>query len=95
MLMTPARPEHPSMVDRLVHLAGQAPAAVGMGSSPGDGDEVRLLGHGESFAAWLLEAGGQRVVVRIARRLVEELPRPIREEFHGLSLVPEGISTLR
>lgn len=45
--MTPARPEHPSMVDRLVHLAGQAPAAVGLGSSPGDGDEVRLLGHGE------------------------------------------------
>ncbi|MEX3510556.1 phosphotransferase [Kocuria carniphila] len=89
--MTPARPEHPSMADRLVHLAGQAPAALGLGSSPGDGDEVRLLGHGESFAAWLLEAGEQRVVVRIARRPVEELPRPMQEEFHGLSLVPEGI----
>ncbi|GAA4692003.1 hypothetical protein GCM10025781_06510 [Kocuria gwangalliensis] len=79
------------MADRLVHLAGQAPASVGLSSSPGGGDEVRLLGHGESFAAWLLEAGGQRVVVRIARRPVVELPRPMREEFHGLSLVPAGI----
>ncbi|ALU40091.1 hypothetical protein AS188_10450 [Kocuria flava] len=79
------------MADRLVCLAGQAPAAVGLGSSPGDGDEVRLLGQGESFAAWLLEAGGQRVVVRIARRPVAELPRPMGEEFHGLSLVSAGI----
>lgn len=79
------------MADRLTRLAGQAPAAVGLGSSPGDGDEVRLLGQGESFAAWLLEAGGQRVVVRIARRPVEELPRPMREEFHGLGLVLAGI----
>lgn len=80
------------MAEILTRLAERAPAAVGLDAvAPVPVEQVRLLGRGESFAAWLLEAGGRRVVVRIARRPVAELPRPMGEEFQGLGLVPAGI----
>ncbi|UNO43276.1 phosphotransferase [Streptomyces sp. MST-110588] len=52
---------------------------------------MRVLGRGESYTAWLLEAGGSSsLVVRVPRRPVAELPRPIGEEFAALSVVPGG-----
>lgn len=59
-----------------------------------------LLGSGESYAAWLVVAlagdemrrrDRRRVVVRVPRRPMEELPRPMTEEFAALLLAPEGV----
>jgi aminoglycoside phosphotransferase (APT) family kinase protein len=53
---------------------------------------VRLLGQGESYTAWRLDAdGADPLVVRVARRAVEDLPRPMTEEFAALGILPDGV----
>ncbi|RSM88715.1 hypothetical protein DMH04_08850 [Kibdelosporangium aridum] len=53
---------------------------------------VSLIGTGESYAAWLVRvAGADPLVVRIPRRPVEELPRPMAAEMTGLTLAPPGL----
>jgi len=52
---------------------------------------VQRLGAGESYAAWRVRTGTEDVVVRVARRPVAELPRPMANEFAMLRLVPEGL----
>lgn len=63
-----------------------------VGVSSASEAEVRLIGTGESYAAWLVRvAGADPLVVRIPRRPVEELPRPMADEVAGLALVPPGL----
>ncbi|WP_256842073.1 phosphotransferase family protein [Ornithinimicrobium cryptoxanthini] len=62
--------------------------------------EATLIGRGESYAAWLVisraladvrdPAGPRRIVVRVPHRL-DELPRPMAEEFAALAAAPEGL----
>lgn len=103
--------------------AVEAGAVRGVVAGPG---HLRLLGRGESYAAWLLtrarpvsdsnvdggrpaesgvtldpdhadvsgsgEAAGT-VLIRVAVRPPEDLPRPIAAEFTALQQVPAGIGT--
>lgn len=63
-----------------------------VGVPPAGEAEVGLIGTGESYAAWLVRlAGAGPLVVRIPRRPVEELPRPMADEVAGLALVPPGL----
>src|SRR5205085_5978001 len=59
-----------------------------LGAPVGEDPQARLIGTGESYAAWLLDLGreAEPLVVRIARRPVDDLPRPMAAE-----LVPAGI----
>jgi aminoglycoside phosphotransferase (APT) family kinase protein len=76
---------------RIVGLARHDPERLGLPGTARD-VSVRLLGQGESYAAWLVEAGGAApVVVRIARRSLEDLPRPMADEFAALGQVPRDI----
>ncbi|GAB2881399.1 aminoglycoside phosphotransferase family protein [Streptomyces deserti] len=53
---------------------------------------MRLLGRGESYTAWRLDADGTPpLVVRVTRRAPEDLPRPMSQEFAALRLLPDGI----
>jgi aminoglycoside phosphotransferase (APT) family kinase protein len=76
---------------RITRLAREQPERLGL---PGNAHDlaVRLLGQGESYAAWLVEVtGAAPVVVRIARRSLKDLPRPMAEEFAALGQVPRDI----
>jgi aminoglycoside phosphotransferase (APT) family kinase protein len=53
---------------------------------------VAWLGAGESYAAWLVEAGDP-VVVRIPYRDAAAMPRPMEAEFAALELVPPEVGT--
>ena len=80
---------------RIEELARAEPERLGLrreqSLAPAD-IRVRSLGQGESYAAWLLEAAGSApLVVRIARRPVSELPRPMAEEFAALALIPDRV----
>ena len=68
-------------------LVRAEPARFGMADS--DTVDVRLLGTGESYAAWLVRVAARTVVVRVARR--SDLPRPMAAEFAALALVPAGL----
>ncbi|SMC65972.1 phosphotransferase family protein [Kibdelosporangium aridum] len=62
-----------------------------VGLPPGE-PKVSLIGTGESYAAWLVRvADADPLVVRIPRRPVEQLPRPMAAEMAGLVLVPPGL----
>jgi len=77
--------------ERIVELARAEPERLGLRRGARD-VSVRLLGEGESYAAWLLEEiGAPPLVVRIARRALEDLPRPMAEEFTALRMVPRDI----
>ncbi|GII24115.1 phosphotransferase family protein [Planosporangium mesophilum] len=53
---------------------------------------VSLIGTGESYAAWLVRVpDADPLVVRIARRPVDQLPRPMAAELAGMALVPPGL----
>lgn len=54
--------------------------------------QVSRIGSGESYEAWLVAAAGaEPLVVRVARRPVSDLPRPMAAELAGIALVPDGI----
>lgn len=74
-------------------IAGWVRANADRVGLPGEqAPEVSLLGTGESYAAWLVRVtGADPVVVRIPRRPVDELPRPMAAEVAGLALVPPGL----
>jgi aminoglycoside phosphotransferase (APT) family kinase protein len=77
--------------DRITRLARDQPERLGLPDKAGD-VAVRLLGQGESYAAWLVQvSGSDPVVVRIARRSLEDLPRPMAEEFAALDQVPPDL----
>lgn len=57
---------------------------------------VDYIGGGESYFAWSVRNEGvekneNALVVRVARRPLAELPRPMEAEFAALNLVPTGI----
>ncbi|GGL07855.1 phosphotransferase family protein [Streptomyces flaveus] len=81
---------------RIEHLAQTEPGRLGLPEqtptpSPRDA-RVRWLGQGESYTAWRLDADGSPpLVVRVARRAPEDLPRPMSKEFAALPHLPDGI----
>ncbi len=81
------------MADTADHIAGWVCANAGRVGVPSAGEpEVSLIGTGESYAAWLVRvAGADTLVVRIPRRPVDELPRPMAAEVAGLALAPPGL----
>jgi len=79
---------------RIEHLARAEPERLGLPRAAPSDEEVRIrsIGAGESYAAWLLEVDGSAPrVVRIARRPVADLPRPMAEEFAALAVVPHDV----
>ncbi|PZT70346.1 hypothetical protein DN402_33490 [Streptomyces sp. SW4] len=79
--------------ERIARLALTDPRRVGLpghtAAPSADGARVRLLGQGESYRVWRLDVPGHPpLVVRVARRAPEDLPRPMREEFTALGLLP-------
>ncbi|ALG08295.1 phosphotransferase family protein [Kibdelosporangium phytohabitans] len=59
---------------------------------PGSEPEVSVIGTGESYAAWLVRvAGADPLVLRIRRRPVDELPRPMAAEIAGLKRAPPDL----
>lgn len=82
---------HSETAARIVELARAEPESLGLRGGAGD-VSIRLLGQGESYAAWLLaEDGASPLVVRVARRALNDLPRPMAEEFAALRMVPHDI----
>ncbi|WP_406490996.1 phosphotransferase [Streptomyces sp. NBC_01604] len=81
---------------RIEYLAQTEPASLGLpeqtpASSPRN-NRVRLLGQGESYTAWRLDADGSPpLVIRVPRRAPEDLPRPMSKEFAALPLIPDGV----
>lgn len=56
--------------------------------------EASPLGRGESYAAWLLQRpDAEPLVLRLARRPLSEMPRPMAQEFAALQIVPDGVGT--
>lgn len=53
--------------------------------------DVTLLGRGESNHAWLLQRGGEELVLRSPHKNVAELPQSLREEHEMLQRVPNGL----
>jgi aminoglycoside phosphotransferase (APT) family kinase protein len=82
------------MADTADHIARWVRANAGrVGVSSAGEPEVSLIGTGESYAAWLVRvAGADPLVVRIPRRPVDELPRPMAAEVAGLALAPPGLA---
>lgn len=72
----------------------------GRGVPDAPSPEATLIGRGESYAAWLVisrevadvrdPAGPRKIVVRVPHRL-DELPRPMGEEFAALLAAPQGL----
>ena len=72
----------------------------GRGVPAAPSPHATLIGTGESYAAWLVisreladlrdQRGPRAVVVRVPHHL-QELPRPMSEEFAALVAAPEGI----
>ncbi|MET9297214.1 phosphotransferase [Streptomyces sp. NPDC003077] len=83
----------PESAAALAALVREAPERFGLPHpSPGARVRVRLLGQGESYTAWLLTGGAAvPLVLRVPRRPVSELPRPMGQEFAALSAVPDGM----
>lgn len=55
--------------------------------------EVRALGAGESYAAWKVVDGAQKVVVRVPRRPPEEMPTAMRDEFAASALIDSSVGS--
>jgi aminoglycoside phosphotransferase (APT) family kinase protein len=72
----------------LSSVVAAAPRRFGLTAAP---ELVRRLGAGESYEAWHVRADGADLVVRVARRPVAEMPRPMANEFTMLDLVPDGL----
>ena len=87
------------MPEQLARWLQQHAAELGLASVGSSGVSLDYLGEGESYRAWLvrgliLSSGTSAptpVVVRVARRPVAELPRPMRAEFAALQALPDGI----
>jgi aminoglycoside phosphotransferase (APT) family kinase protein len=71
-------------------VVAAAPERFGL---PGGPVIVQRLGAGETYAAWRATAGDHDVVVRVVRRPVAEMPRPMATEFAMLRLVPDGLGS--
>ncbi|MFV0131801.1 phosphotransferase family protein [Streptomyces sp. HMX87] len=84
------------MAARIAQLALTDPGQLGLpGQAPTPSSNsacVQLLGEGESYRVWRLDvAGHPPLAVRVARRALQELPRPMHQEFAALSQLPDGI----
>ena len=79
---------------RVADLVGAHPGLFGFDPTA-DRFDVRFLGQGESYRAWLLEdlagEGAGSFVLRVARRPADEMPRPIVEEFAALGQIPPDV----
>lgn len=74
---------------RVVEVVAADPGWFGLVSSP---SRAELIGYGESYDAWRVrDASGGDVVVRVARRPVHELPKPLDQEAAAYRLIPPGV----
>ncbi|MDO5494555.1 MAG: phosphotransferase [bacterium] len=85
----------------LADLAQDQPEVLGLTHAPSSA-QVRLVGTGESYAAWrldvprnslpetVLRAGSDALVVRAPARPVASLPQSAEVEFRALEMAPEG-----
>jgi aminoglycoside phosphotransferase (APT) family kinase protein len=74
----------------LAKVVTAAPGRFGLSGSSGGPVRVRRLGAGETYEAWHVHAGDEDVVVRVVRRPVADMPRPMADEFGMLAHVPAG-----
>lgn len=97
VMLLPAEPTS----DDVAALAGAHPGWFGLADLADAWVTARELGRGESYVAWLAAAhgtgqsgdpGGRReVVIRVPRRPVAELPRPLAAQVAALRIAPPGI----
>lgn len=60
---------------------------------PAGAAQVEPLGCGESYSAWLVQGAGGARVLRVARRPVTEMPRPLEAELEALERVPSDLGS--
>jgi aminoglycoside phosphotransferase (APT) family kinase protein len=75
--------------DRIANWVGANLDRLGL---PAAAPDINPIGTGESYAAWLVQLpGSEPLVVRIARRPVDQMPRPMAAELAAIALVPTGV----
>lgn len=75
-------------------IAPRIRAAVDVGELRGvTAGPVERLGAGESYTAWRIGSGEQTRVLRLPRRPLREMPRPLQTEFEVLRRVPPELGT--